>query len=238
MPRWTVGCRAARSRMAASFETPRRLPARPAGPPELTGVLVHPGAGTPAGPRARHPGGLPRLRRARRPRRPRRDSRRKGFHPTPRIPPPQGDRKAGSVRGSGGSRLDGHTHRRYPNSWGREVRRMATSVRHETGALLRAHLAAATRYRHVTRHCAVCHRLLRLALEHQPDARPDGPIAVQTETQADPRPDPQADSQTDLHSAAPRRGAEQRHEQAINEWLLPHPSRSWQVVCGVIGVTE
>ncbi|MEV7197496.1 DUF6274 family protein [Streptomyces sp. NPDC093510] len=39
------------------------------------------------------------------------------------------------------------------------------SARHETRALLRAHLAAATSYRHVTRHCPICHRLLRLALE-------------------------------------------------------------------------
>jgi hypothetical protein len=37
--------------------------------------------------------------------------------------------------------------------------------RHETRALLRAHLAAASRYRHATRHCPVCHRLLRLAME-------------------------------------------------------------------------
>ncbi|MEU6123265.1 DUF6274 family protein [Streptomyces sp. NPDC047123] len=36
---------------------------------------------------------------------------------------------------------------------------------HETRALLRAHLAAATGYRHLTRHCPICHRLLRLALE-------------------------------------------------------------------------
>lgn len=36
--------------------------------------------------------------------------------------------------------------------------------RHETRALLRAHLAAATRYRHATHHCPVCHRLLRLAM--------------------------------------------------------------------------
>ncbi|MER0447151.1 DUF6274 family protein [Streptomyces sp. Edi4] len=39
------------------------------------------------------------------------------------------------------------------------------SVRHETRALLRAHLSAALGYRHLTRHCAVCHRLLRLAME-------------------------------------------------------------------------
>ncbi len=44
--------------------------------------------------------------------------------------------------------------------------------RHETRALLRAHLAAATRYRHVTRHCPICHRLLRLALEGAEDGSP------------------------------------------------------------------
>ncbi|WP_393059405.1 DUF6274 family protein [Streptomyces sp. LN549] len=37
--------------------------------------------------------------------------------------------------------------------------------RHEIHALLRAHLAAASAYRHLTRHCAVCARLLRLAME-------------------------------------------------------------------------
>ncbi len=42
--------------------------------------------------------------------------------------------------------------------------------RHETRALLRAHLAAASRYRHATRHCPVCHRLLRLAMEGSRDA--------------------------------------------------------------------
>ncbi|GAA2222022.1 DUF6274 family protein [Streptomyces nogalater] len=41
---------------------------------------------------------------------------------------------------------------------------MAASVRHETRALLRAHLAAASSYRHLTRHCPVCHHLLRLAM--------------------------------------------------------------------------
>jgi hypothetical protein len=40
-----------------------------------------------------------------------------------------------------------------------------TPRRHETRALLRAHLAAATRYHHMTRHCPICHRLLRLTLE-------------------------------------------------------------------------
>ena len=42
---------------------------------------------------------------------------------------------------------------------------MAASARHETGALLRAHLSAASGYRHVTRRCPICHRLLRLAME-------------------------------------------------------------------------
>ncbi|GGQ27650.1 DUF6274 family protein [Streptomyces mutabilis] len=42
---------------------------------------------------------------------------------------------------------------------------MAASVRHETRALLRAHLSAASSYRHLTRHCPICHRLLRLALD-------------------------------------------------------------------------
>ncbi|MFZ4152530.1 DUF6274 family protein [Streptomyces pseudogriseolus] len=55
---------------------------------------------------------------------------------------------------------------------------MTASARHETRALLRAHLAAASSYRHLTRHCPVCHRLQRLALDSAPldgDA-PDDPI--------------------------------------------------------------
>ncbi|HEX5568611.1 MAG TPA: DUF6274 family protein [Streptomyces sp.] len=39
------------------------------------------------------------------------------------------------------------------------------SPRHETGALLRAHLSAATRYGHAILRCPVCHRLQRLAME-------------------------------------------------------------------------
>ncbi|WP_407287025.1 DUF6274 family protein [Streptomyces sp. BP-8] len=51
---------------------------------------------------------------------------------------------------------------------------MTTAVRHETRALLRAHLSAATGYRHLTRHCPICHQLLRLAMEpHTP--RPGHP---------------------------------------------------------------
>ncbi|MFE3413327.1 DUF6274 family protein [Streptomyces mirabilis] len=42
---------------------------------------------------------------------------------------------------------------------------MAASARHETRALLRAHLSAASGYRHLTRRCPICHQLLRLAME-------------------------------------------------------------------------
>ncbi|MFE0516251.1 DUF6274 family protein [Streptomyces sp. NPDC058964] len=45
---------------------------------------------------------------------------------------------------------------------------MAASVRHETRALLRAHLSAASSYRHLTRHCPICHQLLRLAMDSAP----------------------------------------------------------------------
>ncbi|MGW1179637.1 DUF6274 family protein [Streptomyces drozdowiczii] len=55
----------------------------------------------------------------------------------------------------------------------REARRgRARAPRHDVRALLRAHLAAASGYRHLTRHCAVCARLLRLAME--PVAAPHG----------------------------------------------------------------
>ncbi|WP_442809800.1 DUF6274 family protein [Streptomyces sp. SR27] len=52
----------------------------------------------------------------------------------------------------------------------------ASAARHDTGALLRAHLAAASRYGHLTRHCPVCHRLLRLAMElPEPPEPPEPP---------------------------------------------------------------
>ncbi|MFB7412466.1 DUF6274 family protein [Streptomyces sp. NPDC056202] len=52
----------------------------------------------------------------------------------------------------------------------------ASAARHETRALLRAHLAAASRYGHLTRHCVVCHRLLRLAMElPEPEGHGEGP---------------------------------------------------------------
>ncbi|MFD4524093.1 DUF6274 family protein [Streptomyces sp. NPDC058470] len=50
---------------------------------------------------------------------------------------------------------------------------MAATARHETRALLRAHLAAASGYRHLTRHCPICHRLLRLAMEPAPYGEED-----------------------------------------------------------------
>ncbi|MFF1462157.1 DUF6274 family protein [Streptomyces sp. NPDC058330] len=52
----------------------------------------------------------------------------------------------------------------------------ASTARHETRALLRAHLAAASGYRHLTRHCPICHRLLRLAME--PLTPPQAPYAA------------------------------------------------------------
>ncbi|APE22877.1 DUF6274 family protein [Streptomyces venezuelae] len=52
----------------------------------------------------------------------------------------------------------------------------ASAARHDTRALLRAHLAAASRYGHLTRHCVVCHRLLRLAMElPEPPEPPEAP---------------------------------------------------------------
>ncbi|WP_395361761.1 DUF6274 family protein [Streptomyces sp. YH02] len=61
----------------------------------------------------------------------------------------------------------------------------ASAARHETRALLRAHLAAASRYGHLTRHCVVCHRLLRLSMDlpelsdlpepPEPGEGPEGP---------------------------------------------------------------
>ncbi|RPK94444.1 MULTISPECIES: DUF6274 family protein [Streptomyces] len=83
----------------------------------------------------------------------------------------------------------------------------ASTARHETRALLRAHLAAASAYRHLTRHCAVCHRLLRLAMEPGEDGErgaPTGPFdAPQAATgRRDPAGRP------DEHESAAEDGAE------------------------------
>jgi hypothetical protein len=59
---------------------------------------------------------------------------------------------------------------------------MAASVRHETRALLRAHLAAASSYRHFTRHCPICHRLLRLAMDSTPQPPKGRQTAVEDES--------------------------------------------------------
>lgn len=60
---------------------------------------------------------------------------------------------------------------------------MAASARHETRALLRAHLAAASSYRHLTRHCPICHQLLRLAMDSAPPpAEPAEDESAQDET--------------------------------------------------------
>ncbi|WP_432248918.1 DUF6274 family protein [Streptomyces sanyensis] len=50
----------------------------------------------------------------------------------------------------------------------------STARRYETRALLRAHLAASSGYRHLTKTCPVCHHLLRLALERA-DREPGAP---------------------------------------------------------------
>ncbi|MFE9252075.1 DUF6274 family protein [Streptomyces sp. NPDC007088] len=69
----------------------------------------------------------------------------------------------------------------------------APSARHETRALLRAHLAAVSGRRHLTRHCPVCHRLLRLAMESTGGGRapwraaeaPPGPATAPAEAPTD-----------------------------------------------------
>ncbi|MEU5014386.1 DUF6274 family protein [Streptomyces sp. NPDC021749] len=63
---------------------------------------------------------------------------------------------------------------------------MTTAVRHETRALLRAHLAAATGYRHLMRHCPICHQLLRLAME--PHTARSGPAAAPSAPASAPDP--------------------------------------------------
>ncbi|MGW1885526.1 DUF6274 family protein [Streptomyces sp. NPDC001970] len=60
----------------------------------------------------------------------------------------------------------------------------ASTARHETRALLRAHLAAVSGYRHFTGHCPVCHRLLRLAMDAT-DAT-DAPHATEAVVPAEP----------------------------------------------------
>ncbi|WP_328488148.1 DUF6274 family protein [Streptomyces zaomyceticus] len=66
----------------------------------------------------------------------------------------------------------------------------ASAARHDTRALLRAHLAAASRYGHLTRHCVVCHRLLRLSMElPEPDFREPGSPEPDFREPGSPEPD-------------------------------------------------
>lgn len=64
---------------------------------------------------------------------------------------------------------------------------MAATARHETRALLRAHLAAASSYRHLTRRCPVCHHLLRLAMGADPRGREAGDEGLEDVEDESPR---------------------------------------------------
>ncbi|WP_370531699.1 DUF6274 family protein [Streptomyces venezuelae] len=66
----------------------------------------------------------------------------------------------------------------------------ASAARHDTRALLRAHLAAASRYGHLTRHCVVCHRLLRLAMELPEPPEPPEPGRAEDGPQGGPQEGP------------------------------------------------
>ncbi|WP_432008072.1 DUF6274 family protein [Streptomyces parvus] len=80
----------------------------------------------------------------------------------------------------------------------------ASAARHETRALLRAHLAAASAYGHLTRHCVVCHRLLRLAMEPGATVEPEGTPEAATDSAGTPR---DADGNEDERPPATRPSA-------------------------------
>ncbi|NGO12814.1 hypothetical protein G5C60_35700 [Streptomyces sp. HC44] len=61
---------------------------------------------------------------------------------------------------------------------------MTATARHETRALLRAHLQAASGYRHLTRHCPICHRLQNLAMERAADDTDDPAGVAEDESPA------------------------------------------------------
>ncbi|MGP3734938.1 DUF6274 family protein [Streptomyces sp. GDS52] len=78
---------------------------------------------------------------------------------------------------------------------------MTAPARHETRALLRAHLSAASSFGgHLTRHCPVCHRLLRLALDSAPHDSTPRPTAHTESTERTERterpPEPVEDEST------------------------------------------
>lgn len=60
----------------------------------------------------------------------------------------------------------------------------ATVRRHETRALLRAHLSAASGYPHLTRHCPICHRLQKLVMERCTETDGDTEAESRAETGA------------------------------------------------------
>ncbi|MGN5632651.1 DUF6274 family protein [Streptomyces sp. AC154] len=109
-----------------------------------------------------------------------------------------------------------------------------SAPRREIRALLRAHLAAATGYRHLTRHCAVCARLLRLAMEPVtalpatgPDEGPTGPSGPPTGPQEGPKratgatpdgapPPPRADAPSPGASAPVRDGRSSAHRSSAH----------------------
>ncbi|HZG04022.1 MAG TPA: DUF6274 family protein [Streptomyces sp.] len=89
------------------------------------------------------------------------------------------------------------------------------SPRHATRALLRAHLAAAARYGHATRHCPVCHRLQRLAMEpaddpadEPPGPRPEALAAAPAAAGPEPRPEAPMEPRTAAAPAEAAPGAE------------------------------
>jgi hypothetical protein len=61
---------------------------------------------------------------------------------------------------------------------------MPGTARHETRALLRAHLSAASGYRHLTRRCPVCQQIQRLAMEPS-----QHPVTAPPAPSEDPQPD-------------------------------------------------
>ncbi|MEU0356935.1 DUF6274 family protein [Streptomyces cyaneofuscatus] len=91
----------------------------------------------------------------------------------------------------------------------------ASAARHETRALLRAHLAAAYGYGHLTRHCPVCHRLLRLAMEPgdgegDRETRDPGAAAEPSYGPQEPRERAASPSAAEETPAEPARGEDER----------------------------
>ena len=126
-----------------------------------------------------------------------------------------------------------------PRRW-----RMAASARHETRALLRAHLSAASSYRHLTRHCPICHRLLRLAMDsprdvHRPHSRPPRrPSRSRPASHPEPA---TASTRASRTRARPRMTADESHRHrtgdAATRAPLAHVSQEQQGRWHVTGVT-